>query len=171
MAAEPVESEPAIPRTKLGAETYERVASAMRKARGDEIEVECRYSEDERQRLLTTAQVLAEMIEAQTVGVATRAVAVAEELLARAAPPHREALETFAAHVGGVVRALEARVAALEANPIEYAGTFQVGRAYERRQFVTSDGSLWFCRANTTVRPGAGEAAWQLAVKKGRDAR
>lgn len=171
MAAEPVESEPAIPRTKLGAETYAKVAAAMRKARSGEIEASCEYSAAERERLLVTAQVLAEVIEHQTIDAVTRAVAIAEELLARGAPPHREALETFAAHLGGVVRALEARVKALEAHPLEYCGTFELGKVYRRGQFVTDAGCLWHCNANTTVRPGAGEAAWQLAVKKGRDAR
>lgn len=66
---------------------------------------------------------------------------------------------------------LAATVAQLSAAPMEYVGTYDTSKTYRRGQFVTDRGSCWFCRAATTsARPG-GNSDWQLAVRKGDDAR
>jgi len=53
---------------------------------------------------------------------------------------------------------------------LRYCGVFVGGKSYGVGDAVTSDGSLWICRADTAAKPGA-DGAWQLAVKRGRDAR
>jgi hypothetical protein len=68
--------------------------------------------------------------------------------------------------------ALEARVAELEQRKgFEYCGVFDVRDRYGPGDFVTHDGSMWACRkACEGIRPGEG-SEWQLAVKRGKDAR
>lgn len=53
---------------------------------------------------------------------------------------------------------------------LQYCGVFVHGKSYNVGDAVTSDGSLWICRTDTGQKPGA-DGAWQLAVKRGRDAR
>ena len=62
------------------------------------------------------------------------------------------------------------RIAALERQPFEYTGVHVADKAYRKGQFATCDGSLWACMRDTVQRPGDG-SDWQLAAKKGRDAR
>ena len=62
------------------------------------------------------------------------------------------------------------RVAKLERMPFEYTGAHEAAKLYRKGQFATCDGSLWACMRETMQRPGDGPD-WQLAVKKGRDAR
>jgi hypothetical protein len=50
-----------------------------------------------------------------------------------------------------------------------YRGVFCDGKAYERGDSVTWGGSTWLCNADTGKRPGDGDPAWTLAVKRGRD--
>lgn len=50
-----------------------------------------------------------------------------------------------------------------------YRGVHKHGQAYERGDAVTWDGSTWHCNEPTTDRPGDGNKAWQLSVRKGRD--
>jgi len=50
-----------------------------------------------------------------------------------------------------------------------YRGVYVDGKTYGPGDFVTFDGSLWHCNADTTIRPGTGAPAWTLAVKRGRD--
>lgn len=66
---------------------------------------------------------------------------------------------------------LERRLAELEQQQksIQYCGTWESGRKYEKGNFVTDGGSVWHCDRDTTQRPGPGDA-WTLAVKRGRDA-
>ena len=69
------------------------------------------------------------------------------------------------------VAALEARVQALEARPeLKYCGVWTEGEAYGEGDFVTHGGSMWHCYTPTKERPGTTDA-WQLAVKRGKDAR
>jgi hypothetical protein len=51
-----------------------------------------------------------------------------------------------------------------------YRGTWSEHEQYDEDDFVTYQGSLWHCRETTRQRPGDGNV-WQLAVKRGRDAR
>lgn len=68
--------------------------------------------------------------------------------------------------------ALERRVKELESKPqLKYLGTWHPG-PHRAGEFVTDHGSMWYCKAIATHdRPGENSEAWQLAVKRGRDAR
>jgi hypothetical protein len=62
---------------------------------------------------------------------------------------------------------LRARVAELEARPtLKYLGTWREGKTYSAGTFITDAGSVWYCHASTSSRPGE-NADWQLAVKSG----
>jgi len=66
---------------------------------------------------------------------------------------------------------LAQRVAALEARPeLKYLGVWKDGSVYREGAAVTHDGSLWIAKGDTIEQPG-GTDSWQLAVRKGRDAR
>ena len=67
------------------------------------------------------------------------------------------------------VAPLRARLEELEV--FKYCGTWKEGQQYHAGNFCTDHGSLWHCACSTTSRPGSDHAAWQLAVKRGRDAR
>lgn len=76
----------------------------------------------------------------------------------------------------GTVATLFGRVLELEAadrskSALQYRGVFQMGETYSAGNFVTQDGSLWHANESTTARPGGGEAAWTLAVKRGANGR
>lgn len=72
------------------------------------------------------------------------------------------------------VKALGARVAALEAANAEkaYFGVYDGDSGYRKHNMVTHGGSMWVALedAPAGTRPGESDE-WQLAVKKGRDAR
>ena len=76
----------------------------------------------------------------------------------------------LAAILHGLVQPLRERIAELEANKFEYAGTHKLGESYAKNQFVTHNGSLWACRRVTTQRPGDG-SDWTLCCKRGADAK
>jgi hypothetical protein len=69
------------------------------------------------------------------------------------------------------VRELQSEVRELEAGGIKYCGVWQKACSYKRGTCITHAGSMWV--AVTDVQPmqapGA-DQAWQLAVKRGRDA-
>ncbi len=66
---------------------------------------------------------------------------------------------------------LEARIRALEERPVmRYCGVWSADDHYAEGEFCTHAGSLWACREKTRSRPGTDDT-WQLAAKKGRDAR
>jgi hypothetical protein len=50
-----------------------------------------------------------------------------------------------------------------------YRGVYEAGRIYTPGDTVTFGGSSWVCNAQTGTKPGEGEKAWTLAVKRGRD--
>ncbi|MPZ38493.1 MAG: hypothetical protein GEU95_10555 [Rhizobiales bacterium] len=54
--------------------------------------------------------------------------------------------------------------------PFKYLGVWAPDHDYHADNFCTHDGSLWHCNASTRARPGT-NADWQLAVKRGRNAR
>jgi hypothetical protein len=67
--------------------------------------------------------------------------------------------------------AVEQRLAAVELRGLEYRGIWQRAVAYCRGAAVTHDGSLFIALADTEgAEPGSSASAWQLAVKRGRDA-
>lgn len=80
----------------------------------------------------------------------------------------REALERR-------IEALERRLAELAERPaVSYRGVWRDGEPYAAGDFVTHAGSMWYARtASISRRPGtdAGASAWQLAVKRGSDAK
>ncbi|HXG56999.1 MAG TPA: hypothetical protein VNJ03_16595 [Vicinamibacterales bacterium] len=64
-------------------------------------------------------------------------------------------------------RALEKRVAELEARPLPtYRGVHQDGANYTANTMVTRGGSLWFATEDTTSTPGT-DGSWRLIVKRG----
>jgi len=65
------------------------------------------------------------------------------------------------------LNALEQRIEELERHPFRYVGTWEAG-AYDKGEFASHSGSLWFCHAPTSSKPGTSDD-WQLCVKKGRD--
>ena len=60
------------------------------------------------------------------------------------------------------------RIDELEAYTKEftYRGVWHEG-TYRRGNFVTHDGSVWHCNADTVVKPGTDPVAWTLSVKRG----
>lgn len=52
-----------------------------------------------------------------------------------------------------------------------YQGVYEEGKEYERGDCVTWSGSLHHCNEATKEKPGGGNKAWTLAVKRGADGR
>src|SRR5690606_7927469 len=73
-------------------------------------------------------------------------------------------------HHAAEVERLESRVRELEGRGIKYCGTYQRALVYERGAVVTHQGSAWIALTDTGAEPGS-DTAWQLMVKRGRDAR
>ena len=67
------------------------------------------------------------------------------------------------------IRALEAKIVALEARPVpKYVGLWKANEAYSEGLLATHQGALWYCNeATASARPGDGSRAWTLAVKSG----
>jgi hypothetical protein len=65
--------------------------------------------------------------------------------------------------------ALEKRIEELERHPFSFSGVWESGQ-YERNEFVSHRGSLWFSHTQTTSKPGT-DNDWQLVVKHGRNGR
>lgn len=65
------------------------------------------------------------------------------------------------------LKALSARIAALEAGGIRYSGCYQRALAYRRGSAVTFASSMWIALDNVPagVQPGSSTAFWQLAQK------
>lgn len=68
--------------------------------------------------------------------------------------------------------ALEKRIEALEKGQkaMCYRGVYDTTEHYEKGNFVTHGGSMWAALADEPGKPGASDG-WQLAVKRGADAR
>jgi hypothetical protein len=83
----------------------------------------------------------------------------------------KQLLQLIGKHVREEIAPLRERIAQLEADMAErkYFSVWEPG-PYKRHNAVTYKGSLWICLADTHSAPGTSES-WQLAVKKGRDAR
>jgi hypothetical protein len=72
--------------------------------------------------------------------------------------------------LGSLIGKLQKRVDQLEQRSFSYQGTWKDGKVYSPGQFVTYSGGLWHSNVfHNKQRPGDGDAAWQLAVKAGRD--
>ena len=85
-------------------------------------------------------------------------------------PNARTAARSGLLDLCGLVVALRRRVERLEAQKIpEYRGVWSSDGKYTKGDMATFDGSLWFCKAETTDKPGTGDG-WQLCAKRGRDA-
>jgi HK97 family phage prohead protease len=74
-----------------------------------------------------------------------------------------------------VVEALSARDAKIKSlqeqlSSRTYKGVYDPANTYRKHNMVTLSGSLWIAMCDTGAKPGESED-WQLAVKKGRDAR
>jgi hypothetical protein len=90
-----------------------------------------------------------------------RAEAITADLLEAEGPQDMALI--LAAHVV----AIEDRIAALEASPLDYRGVWEPG-TYPPRSITSHGGSMWFTGEETKAKPGEG-TPWKLAVKKGRD--
>jgi hypothetical protein len=68
---------------------------------------------------------------------------------------------------------IKARLSELERRPaMKYLGVWSDRTPYDRGDLITFDGSMWASKKGSTgVRPGSDPEAWQLCVKRGRDAR
>jgi hypothetical protein len=96
-------------------------------------------------------------------------------------PPHQARLirslmagiaPVIAEHVRQAIAPLVERLEAVEQRGLEYCGNYQRAMNYKRGSAVTEDGSIWI--ALREVSPGekpGDHDAWQLACKRGRDAR
>jgi hypothetical protein len=73
--------------------------------------------------------------------------------------------------IGKDVKALEARVAALEESKFRFLGAWSEGLQARAGNAVAHDGSTWIAVESTTKRPGTDNSGWILAAKRGRDAR
>lgn len=84
-------------------------------------------------------------------------------------------LLTRCAHLQAEVDALKARLHEKGTGPLVYRGVWEPGLNYQPGENVTFDGSLWVALSPTQGhRPGdpaPNEKRWQLAVKRGQDAR
>jgi hypothetical protein len=70
------------------------------------------------------------------------------------------------------IAALEARIIDMEKHiaAMTYKGVWRDGERYRKNNFVTHDGSVWICLRDIEGKPGQ-SLEWQLAVRKGKDAR
>jgi hypothetical protein len=68
---------------------------------------------------------------------------------------------------------LERRIDEMEhrTEHFRYVGVWESGEQYRLGNFVTHDGSVWHCNAETQSKPGTDAAAWTLTVKHGNDFR
>jgi hypothetical protein len=83
----------------------------------------------------------------------------------------RQLAETVA-RLGAEISKVEQRLVQVESRPqLEYRGVWRANTAYAKHAAVTHAGSLWICLEATTLKPGDGSSPWQLAVKRGQDAR
>jgi hypothetical protein len=87
----------------------------------------------------------------------------------------RTVLRAIGRFVGDRIAPLRQRIDELEKRQaqcqLKYMGVWSHDQYYQEGNFVTHAGSLWCClKAQTMERPGSC-ADWQLAVKRGHDAR
>ena len=67
------------------------------------------------------------------------------------------------------IKALEAKIA--ELGSFDFKGGWQSAMTYERGDFCVYDGSLWHANHDGVRSQPGSNGDWQLAVRKGRDAR
>ncbi|MCK1467844.1 hypothetical protein [Bradyrhizobium sp. CW10] len=79
---------------------------------------------------------------------------------------------TIAEFVVKATEPLKARIAELESTQLKYCGVWDRFKTFPANAIVTDQGSAWISKTETRgIRPGDGNAFWQLAIKKGKDAR
>jgi hypothetical protein len=85
----------------------------------------------------------------------------------------RQIAPVIAGAIDKAVAPLKARIDELESRPsLKYCGVYQAHEGYNEGAAVTSGGSLWVARSYVPAGRKPGECKdWQLAVKRGRDAR
>jgi hypothetical protein len=74
-------------------------------------------------------------------------------------------------HVGKAFTSLRERIEALELaqKNFRYRGVWQPAETYAKGNLATYDGSLWIAIDDAPSKPGV--SGWQLAAKRGADAR
>lgn len=79
---------------------------------------------------------------------------------------------TIAEFVVKATEPLKARIAELESTQLKYCGVWDRFKTFPANAIVTDQGSAWISKTETRgIRPGDDNAFWQLAIKKGKDAR
>ncbi|MCK1483418.1 hypothetical protein IVB25_11960 [Bradyrhizobium sp. 193] len=92
-------------------------------------------------------------------------VADLSELMVAIAP-------TISEFVARATEPLKARIAELESTQLKYCGVWDRFKTFPANAIVTDQGSAWISKTETRgIRPGDDNAFWQLAIKKGKDAR
>ena len=66
---------------------------------------------------------------------------------------------------------LENRIKELEASQTKYEGIWEAGKAYRKGTLVTHSGSIFHANTDSPLKPGTPNSGWQLAVKRGKDAK
>jgi hypothetical protein len=68
------------------------------------------------------------------------------------------------------IERLERETAELKAAPLTYRGVWKMRTTYAAGTAITYGGSMWVATEPTDSKPGSDDS-WQLAVKRGRDAK
>ena len=104
-------------------------------------------------------------IDAMVAGIASVVKQYVEQRLTRLS-------EMLGEEAGMMEKRLADRIGSLERRrELCYRGVWQPATSYVENSVVTQDGSLFIAKEETTLKPGDGNGAWQLAVKRGRDAK
>jgi hypothetical protein len=86
-----------------------------------------------------------------------------------------QAIKMAAEPLAARIKALEAKIATLEAQPkaMQWCGVWRDGGAtFEKNDVVTCDGSVWICKQQTTAKPGTDDGqSWQMMLRRARDGR
>lgn len=94
-----------------------------------------------------------------------------EQIFVEVAEATKAAIATATAPLQKRIEEFEHKLAEVETHGVRYMGVFQRALVYEKGSLVTHDGSMWCAVERTSDEPGSGSNAWQLAVKRGRDAK
>lgn len=87
--------------------------------------------------------------------------------MSKSKPPFdaKKLAETIIHVIKEPLQILADRVTKLENQGFAYRGVWQAAIDYQRGMFVTFEGSMWHCNADSTrAKPGTG-SDWTLAVK------
>jgi hypothetical protein len=76
--------------------------------------------------------------------------------------------EAIAESLGQRIIALEREIAELKSSALKYCGVWCSNKTYAPNSMTTHQGGAWISQIETCgLRPGDGNSAWRLAVKRG----